>query len=114
LSTIFVDFIFVDFDKILDKIIYFFGIFLRNYFLPTLPFWYSTLEYYCLFFSYANFLVWKMFLKKYPPWPHMPLIGSIPSSAFETKLNKKMQVREVPSNPLIAHLAKEALTDGAT
>jgi 5'-3' exonuclease len=42
LSTIFVDFIFVDFDKILDKFIYFFGIFLGNYFLPTLPSWYGT------------------------------------------------------------------------
>jgi hypothetical protein len=37
LSTNFVDFIFVDFDKIPDKFIYLYGIFLGNYFLPTLP-----------------------------------------------------------------------------
>jgi hypothetical protein len=42
LSIIFVDFIFVDFDKILDKFIYLFGIFLGNYFLLTLPSWYGT------------------------------------------------------------------------
>jgi hypothetical protein len=45
LSTIFVDFIFVDFDKILDKFIYQVGISLGNYFLPTLPSWYGTLNY---------------------------------------------------------------------
>ena len=33
----FVDFIFVDFDKILNKSIYLFDIFLGNYFQPTLP-----------------------------------------------------------------------------
>ena len=32
-----VDFIFVDFNKILDKFIYLFGIFGGNYFLPTMP-----------------------------------------------------------------------------
>ena len=37
LSTTSVDFIFVDFDKILDKFIYLFGTFLGNYFLSTLP-----------------------------------------------------------------------------
>jgi hypothetical protein len=42
LSTIFVDFIFVDFDKIPDKFIYFFDIFWGNYFLPTLPSWYGS------------------------------------------------------------------------
>ena len=36
LSTISVDFILVDFDKILDKCIYLFGSFLENYFLLTL------------------------------------------------------------------------------
>ena len=34
---LFVDFIFVDFDKILNKFNYFFDIFLGNYFLPALP-----------------------------------------------------------------------------
>jgi hypothetical protein len=43
LSTIFVDFIFVDFDKILDKFIYLFGIFWGDYFMPTLPSWYGNL-----------------------------------------------------------------------
>jgi hypothetical protein len=38
LSTIFVDFIFVDFDKILDNFLFFWG----NYFLPTMPFWYGN------------------------------------------------------------------------
>jgi hypothetical protein len=42
LFTIFVDFIFVDFDKILDKFVYFFDIFLENYFLSTLPSWYGS------------------------------------------------------------------------
>jgi hypothetical protein len=37
LSTIFVDFIFVDFDKILDKFIYFFDIFLGNYLISADP-----------------------------------------------------------------------------
>lgn len=55
-----------------------------------------------------------MFLKKYPPWPHMPLIGSIPSSASKTKLNKKMQVREVIIKPFDCPFSKEAPTDSAT
>ena len=41
---IFVDFIFVDFDKMLNRFIYLFGIFLRNYFLPTLPSRYGIFE----------------------------------------------------------------------
>ena len=36
-STFYVDFIFADIDKILDKFIFLFGIFLGHYFMPTLP-----------------------------------------------------------------------------
>lgn len=65
------------------------------------------------FFSYyVNPLVWKMFLKKYIP--HMPLIGSIQSSAFEAKPNKKMQVREVTIKPHDYPISKQTPTDGAT